>query len=287
MRSGFPAVGGFGGVLARGFLDRSPSCSPVLNMKKRTSIPAPGDRTLLTMTTGEPFQPVRLYYTVPDRSFVTQRLRTLRCVAKDAKHSWLWLYEAEATSLVFGPVSHAELPRHGPPVIIGKLRVPAAKRMTIELRSFERAIRAATFFAPVLGPRVALRRCRVVNRWFHAQEMQNGLEELDRQLDRDVTLIDPVQVERRLDELLAGARTRRERTDALARFNEERRARDIPLIEDFPLAREEERPDFFHLRMTLQFRLMRAFEHWNGNTHQTLADIIERYARQVAADLGS
>jgi hypothetical protein len=39
--------------------------------------------------------------------------------------------------------------------------------------------------------------------------------------------------------------------------------------------------------MTLQLRLMRAFEHWNGNTHLTLTDIIERYARQVAADPGS
>jgi hypothetical protein len=256
-------------------------------MKKLTSIPASDDRTLLTTSTGEPFQPVRLYYTVPDRSFVTQRLRTLRCVAEDAKHSWLWLYEVEAASLVFGPVLHAELPRHGPSVIIGKLRVPEKKRMIIELRSFERAINAASFFAPVLGSRVVLRRCRVVNRWFHAQEMQSGLEELDRQLDRDVTVIDPMQIERRLDELLAGARTQRERDEALARFDEERRTQDIPLVEDFPLAPEEERPDFFHLRMTLQLRLMRAFEHWNGNTHLTLTDIIERCARQVAADLES
>jgi hypothetical protein len=255
-------------------------------MKKRTSKAASDDRALLTTTTGEPFQPVRLYYTVPDRSFVTQRLRTLRCVAEDAKHSWLWLYEAEAASLVFGPTLHAELPRHGPPVIIGKLRVPEKKRMIIELRSFERAIAAAIFFAPVLGPRIVLHRCRVVNRWFHAQEMQNGLEELDRQLDRDVTVIDPMQIERRLEELTAGARTQRERDEALARFNEERRARDIPLVEDFPLAPEEEQPDFVHLRMTLQFRLMRAFEHWNGNEHMTLTDIIERYVRQVAADQG-
>lgn len=256
-------------------------------MKKRTSKAAADERALLTTTTGEPFQPVRLYYTVPDRSFVTQRLRTLRCVAEDAKHSWLWLYEAEAASLEFGPIPHAELPRHGPPVIIGKLRAPETRRMIIELRSFERAISAATFFAPVLGPRIILHRCRLVNRWFHAQEMQSGLEELDRQLDRDVTVIDPVQIERRRDELLAGARTQRERAEALARFDQERRARDIPLVEDFPLAPEEERPDFFHLRMTLQLRLMRAFEHWNGNTHLTLTDIIERYARQVAADPGS
>jgi hypothetical protein len=49
-----------------------------------------------------------------------------------------------------------------------------------------------------------------------------------------------------------------------------------PMVEDFPLAPEEETPDFEHLATTLRLRFARAFEHWRGNTHLTLAAIILR-----------
>ena len=57
----------------------------------------------------------------------------------------------------------------------------------------------------------------------------------------------------------------------------ERRIRseeDVPIVEDLPLHPEEETPDFRDLATTLQFRFVRAFEHWHGNTHLTLATII-------------
>lgn len=54
----------------------------------------------------------------------------------------------------------------------------------------------------------------------------------------------------------------------------ERRKRDVPLVEDFPLWPEEETADFRDLTMMLQLRTLRAYEHWNGQTHLTLADVI-------------
>ncbi len=48
------------------------------------------------------------------------------------------------------------------------------------------------------------------------------------------------------------------------------------MVEDFPLAPEEETPDFSHLSMALRFRSARAIEHWRGNTHLTLTAIIVR-----------
>ena len=36
------------------------------------------------------------------------------------------------------------------------------------------------------------------------------------------------------------------------------------MVEDFPLAPEEETPDFQHLANTLKFRFIRAVEHWRG-----------------------
>lgn len=61
---------------------------------------------------------------------------------------------------------------------------------------------------------------------------------------------------------------------------------DVPMVEDFPLAPEEETPDFDHLATALQFRFVRAFEHWRGNTHLTLTAIIVRTVEQGMRDRG-
>jgi hypothetical protein len=73
---------------------------------------------------------------------------------------------------------------------------------------------------------------------------------------------------------MAGARTPREKRLAFEAHSQKGRQTDVPLVEDFPLAPEEETPEFFHLTMTLQWRTVRAYEHWQGNTHLTLAEII-------------
>jgi hypothetical protein len=156
--------------------------------------------------------------------------------------------------------------------------------MTLELRSFERAIAAAKFFGPILGPRVVARRARVINRWFDAKELVGGPEELDRHLDQNVTTIDPRVAEQTMEQYLSGAKTQEEKQRALERYYEDKRRdrRDVPLVEDFPLAPEEETPDFVHLAITLHLRGIRAHEHWNGNTKVTLQDIIYRLAEQGA-----
>lgn len=56
---------------------------------------------------------------------------------------------------------------------------------------------------------------------------------------------------------------------------------DVPIIEDFPLAPEEETPDFRHLTFTLQLRLIRAMEHWRGNVDLTLTALIVRMVKQT------
>jgi hypothetical protein len=83
-----------------------------------------------------------------------------------------------------------------------------------------------------------------------------------------------MKAEAELEQAMAGAKTPREKRLAYDAYHERWRKEDIPLVEDFPLAPEEETPDFFHLTMTLQWRLVRAWEHWRGNKHLTLADII-------------
>jgi hypothetical protein len=244
--------------------------------------PLRADRPLLCTVTGEPYQPARLYYEIPSKPFVIRLLAQLRCIAEDVEGGrWVWLYTEEAEHLTFR-LPHGKLPAEVHPVVIGAFRFPKKGGMTLEVRSFERAVAAARLFGPHLGACVVLRRARVLNRFFDAAEMVGGLDQLDRHLDRNVTVIDPRKTEERMNQYLAGAKTPAEARRALDRYHEDRRRErhDVPLGEDFPLAPEEETPDFTHLAMTLQARSIRAYEHWNGNTHLTLTEIIHKFVAQ-------
>lgn len=236
--------------------------------------PSPSKKPLLATKTGEPFQPVRLYFRIPGKMAVVKVFAGLRCFEEDdAGRSWNWLYQDEASALTFGRLS-GEVPPDAHPLIIGRFRFPDKQAMVLELRSFERAIQAAKFFGPILGPKVVLVRARVINRWFEGAEAARGLERLDRLLDANVVRIDPKDAEDAFDRAMAGAVTRAEKERAMAAYAEERRRKDVPLVEDFPLAPEEETPEFRDLTMTLRLRALRASEHWKGNTHLTLADVI-------------
>lgn len=244
------------------------------------------DKSLLTTVTGEPLQPIRLYFSVTNKAAVITTLRALRCIDDDQRGRRLaWLYQHETAALTFGARGHADLPAEVHPVVIGELHFPEPDRMVLAIRSAERAIEGAKFFKDILGSNVSLVRARVVNRWFEATEGLTGPEPLDKHLDANVTRVDPKDAEEAFERAMAGTRTPEEKQRALAAHAAERRRRDVPLVEDFPLHPEEETPDLRDLRMTLQLRTMRAYEHWRGNTHLTLADVI--YGLVEQAKLGS
>jgi hypothetical protein len=168
------------------------------------------------------------------------------------------------------------------PIHIGRFKVPQKERLVLEVRSFERAIEAAKFFAPLFGAKVVLRRARVINRLFEGHEAAAGPEVLDRLLDQNVVVKDPKDAEEAFERAIAGARTSEEKKQAFVRYSEERKKKDVPLVEDFPLCPEEETPEFRDLTMTLRLRQGRALEHWNGNSI-TLAEFIHRMVEQGVA----
>ena len=234
------------------------------------------ERLLATMT-NEPFQPVRLYYAIPDQSSVVSKLEKLGCVVEVSRERcWQWLFLAEAASLRFAGGDYDSVPKDRRPIVLGRIRFPRQNAMTLETNSFERAITGARFFASRLGAGVVAMRCRMVNRCFPAGEGE--LPELMATLDRDVTVIDPREAEAALKRELEGVRPGRDAARAAAEFVERRleSREDVPMVEDLPLAPEEETPNFQHLANTLQLRFVRAVEHWRGNTHLTLTDIIVR-----------
>lgn len=253
----------------------------------KTAVPSIPRRLLATMT-NEPFQPVRLYYAIPSRAFVEERLRRLDCMA-DVAHEqcWQWLFEAESAALPLA-VGYDAVPRERRPLILGRLRFPKTGGMTLQTNSIARGIEGARFFAARLGPSVVALRCRVVNRCFAADEGQP--DELMTNLDEDVTVIDPRMAAATFSGEPKRACSIEDAERAAAESIERRLAAgdDVPLVEDFPLHPDEETPEFRDLATALQLRLIRAFEHWKGNTHLTLTAIIVRAVDEAhAADLGA
>ena len=230
--------------------------------------------------TGEPFQPVRLYYSIPDRLFVVKKLRAMKCMLEvPTERCWQWLLQGEAAALRF-PGGYDAVPKEKRPIVLGRIRFPKDDGMTLQTNSIPRAIEGARFFGPRLGPEVIAMRCRMVNRCFAANE--GKLKDLMETLDRDVTVIEPREAEAAVRREFAGVRTLLDAERAAAEFVERRlkSREDVPLVEDFPLAPEEETPDFRDLTTTLQLRGVRALEHWQGNTHLTMAAIIVRTIKE-------
>ncbi len=243
--------------------------------------------TLLLTTTGEPFQPVRLKWSVPSKAYCLPRLRQLRCVAVDAETNELslWLVE-EAAALKFGDERMASraAPGGGRQVVLGRFRFPEARSLVLEVRSIPRAIALARLLRPVLDAgrdkKVQLVRVRVVNRWFAASEGAEDLPKLDASLDQGVTVIRWEETEREIEAVLAKGRTPEEKRALHAAWHESRRHRDVPLVEDFPCHPEEENDEMSDLETTLNFRLLRASRVWAGE-RVTLRQVIEEAVARV------
>ena len=240
----------------------------------------PKKRTLLVTLTNEPVQPVRLYYAIPDRVVVTKSLRKLRCMDEvPEERCWQWLFEAEAADLPIAD-GYEAVPAHRRPIVLGRVHFPREGSMTITTNSMDRALAAARFFAPRLGTEVVAMRCRMVNRFFAGDE--GPLDELMKLLDQDVTVIDPRAAEEKFKHTFEGVTTlaEAERVADASMRDTIASGEDVPNVEDFPLAPEEETPEFKHLETTLNLRKIRAMEHWKGNTHLTLSAIILRTIEQ-------
>lgn len=178
------------------------------------------------------------------------------------------------------------MPKERSPIVLGRIRFPKNDAMTLQTNSIPRAIEGARFFGPRLGPEVVAIRLRVVNRCFAADEGRR--EELMKILDRDVTVIDPREAEAALMRDFKDVRTMQDANRAAAEMVERKLAsrEDVPMVEDFPLAPEEETPDFRDLATALQLRSIRAFEHWRGNMHLTLSAIIMQIFKENALTCG-
>lgn len=243
-------------------------------------------RRLLTTTTGDPYPPVRLTYSIPSRSQVLRRLRRLRCVEIDKKRGRATVgldHEARELDLDPPPPAWESL---GQRIHLGAIQFPAERAMSLQVRSIRRAIELVRMLRPQLGSEVQLVRARLVNRWFEAAELTGEIDDLDRCLDRDVTVIDWEATADAFEKATAGAKDAEEYLRLAAEHRATRERQDVPLVEDFPLHAEDENDDMTDLANILNFRFLRAGRRWNGE-EVTLRQVIEEAVAAHLAKLDS
>jgi hypothetical protein len=82
--------------------------------------------------TNEPFQPVRLYYAVPDKSFVERKLKKLECMVEvPHERCWQWLFHGESASLQFSMGGYNDVPKERRPIVLGRIRFPKQRSMNV------------------------------------------------------------------------------------------------------------------------------------------------------------
>src|SRR5690606_25405922 len=75
---------------------------------------------LMTLT-NEPFQPIRLYYSILDRLRVSKKLGSLECITEaPEERCWQWLFQAEATSLRFG-AGYEDVQKEKRPIVLARV----------------------------------------------------------------------------------------------------------------------------------------------------------------------
>ena len=217
------------------------------------------DRPLLVTTTGEPFQPARLHYTICDRRGLEACMRELECANFDkGRNRWVWLFDAEASSLKFER-SWKDVSNNGP-VVLGSFYIRATGAAELYVRSIERALMAMTFFDEYIPRTVArITDMDVANRLFAADqrdltpEILFATTETDfrQQVEvREALLANPEQMMADFQRQLSGAERRK-----------------LPELERLPTNFYEDGIE--SLTQVLRLRQHLAMECWLGNRDVT------------------
>jgi hypothetical protein len=241
-------------------------------------------KQLVTVKTGEPYQPIRIYYWVLKKKTLLSALQKLRCVEYDAdRDRWNWLYEAEAKKLRFDR-SYSALTAADRPLILGYFTFRGEDQMLLDLRSIERALHALEFFDKRISRYAAMpTRLRIVNRYFSADEMPNAEihPSLDPFFERDNIPCLAQQTEEALNRIAQEYADDPEARDkAFSDYTSQQMKRPHPEIEELPIHSDKE--DRIGLSMALRIRQMEAFEHWRGNFTFTSADVLQQFTEVIS-----
>ena len=227
--------------------------------------------------TGELYQPGRIYYDIFNLKTVIGAFNKLRCVDFNPKaNQGIWIYEQEAKRLKFEK-SYNAVPKDARPVILGYITIED-DTMWIDVRSFDRVVRAIDFFDRRINRRAAqVSKLRIANKVFTVKQ---GLANPETQLPSFEDLFDREDITPpRSDEMLAEM----EKINAEHEDPESRQAAALEWMESFvkqPTPEVEElQPNFYEdgiesLQWLLRMRQIEAIERWKGNENFSQFDVL-------------
>jgi hypothetical protein len=236
-------------------------------------------RQLVVTKTGEPYQPIRVYFQVSNYKTLLRAFDKLNCVAwEDLPQRWIWLYEQETRKLRFD-ISYKDIAKVDRPLILAEMTFPSQSEMYFDARSVDRALYGIEFFSKRINWRVAkATRLRIVNHFFSVEQVkQQPLHEYYGDFfDRaDVKIPDPVALTAKLDEIEATHADSDERIAAIDAYFAEEAKQPLAEVEEI----EIDFQDFgmMPITMALKMRQIEAFERWHGNTSINQLEIMQRF----------
>ncbi|WP_267383360.1 hypothetical protein [Cyanobacterium sp. uoEpiScrs1] len=243
------------------------------------------EELLVTNITGEPFQPVRIYYKVTNKKTILGVFKKLKCVEYDpARKCWVWFYKAEAEKIKF-EISYNKIPKEKHPIIIGYFIFKTDREMLLELRSFERVIKALNFFTKRINWRVAEpTRLRIVNKLFTTPpHTQLSIPNYDDFFERDDVCIRNAELlEKELMEIENQHDDPEKRSAAIDTYFKEKSK--LPLPETEELSINIHGGGIEVLNLALKMKHIETLERWNGNENFVMQDLIERMLEHIPED---
>jgi hypothetical protein len=246
------------------------------------------EKQMVSVKTGEPYQPVRIYYQLFKPKTVVSAFKKLKCMEYETQTDrWNWLYEGEAKKLHFDR-SYSTLGPGDKPLILGYFTFRGEDEMLFDLRSTQRAIAGLDFFDKRINRYAANpTRMRLVNRLFSVEEMPNRAihPSLDPFFDRDnvpCLAKEMEQVFTQIDQDYGDDADGKEQ--AIKAYLDQQMDRPHPEIEELHI--HPDKVERLSLPMALQVRQIEAFEHWRGNFTFRATDALKRWAEALAEELG-
>lgn len=231
---------------------------------------------MVCLMTGEPYQPVRLYYRIEKKNALLGRLKRLKCIGNEVgSKRWLWLYEAEAKGIKFTE-SYREIPKENRPIVLGYLIVKSERELWVDVRSCQRAIEAILFFDQKINRRLArVEKMRIVNRLFGEEEVREGIGEHHRQFFEERKVVSGKEKRAEIEKIIEENKEeeKEERVEALLSVMEKQMGEKLPLVEEIETYYYEE--GIARLKFLLGMRELEAKENWIGNEKFSQLDIIQ------------
>lgn len=248
---------------------------------------AQNQKQLVSVKTGEPYQPIRIYYHLLKKKTVLSAFQKLKCIEYEAvSDRWNWLYEAEAKKLRFNN-PYGSLKPTDKPLILGYFTFRGEDQMLLDLRSGERAMHALDFFDKRINRYAANpTHLRLVNQIFEVDEMPNREihPSLDPFFDRDDVPCLAREMETAFEKIAAAYADDPEgKEKAISDYMSEKLDQPHPEIEELII--HPDKIDRLGLPMALQMRQVEAFEHWRGNFTFRASQLVQQWAESLIDEI--